>query len=198
MYKQIVVFDLDHTLYKGDSSIDFLLFFIKKKPFYFFVLFYQSYYFVLYKLRIISLLEFKSQFFIFLTFLNEENRNKLINNFWNNRKEKHFNQDLLKRIDYFKGRKIEVVIASASLQLIISVLKQKLGIDVIVATELEIVKNKVKIFENCRGEVKIKKLKESYGDFFILEAYSDNSDDIDLLNMASKGYVVKSGKIECL
>jgi phosphatidylglycerophosphatase C len=195
MSRNIVVFDFDHTIYKGDSSIDFYFFFLKKYPIYFVVLFYQFFFYCLFKLKLISVENFKSRYFVFLTVLDEKSRENLINEFWDARKSVHFNQNLMNTFDFFKSKEIDIVIASASLYLILDAFKERHGIDLLIATEAEFSFKGLTIHENCRGIVKIRRLKEKYSDFTIVEAYSDNYDDSALLRMAQKGYWVKGNHL---
>jgi phosphoserine phosphatase len=80
------VYDFDHTIYGGDSSVDFFLFALGKKPYLIFLTPFQAVGILLYLLGFISKEKMKERFFVFLRFISaremavrfwEKNRRKI-------------------------------------------------------------------------------------------------------------------------
>jgi phosphoserine phosphatase len=70
-----------------------------------------------------------------------------------------------------------------------------LGIEEVIGTELNFINGRYSLGENCRGDEKFRRIKERFPASRIREAYSDNLDDLGLLHIADKGFVVKRGDI---
>ena len=49
--------------------------------------------------------------------------------------------------------------------------------------------------ENCRGEEKVRRFREAYGDKNVEEFYSDSLSDRPMMELAEKGYLVKNGAV---
>ena len=80
---KLSVYDFDKTIYNGETLNDFYRFYLIKKPWKIYTVFFQLWYFLLYVLKIISLEKLKENF---LRFLNGENTGELKELI----KEKHF------------------------------------------------------------------------------------------------------------
>ena len=76
----MIVYDFDKTIYDGDSSIDFYLYCLKKNPRIICLLPKQVIYFILYKLKIKTKIEFKACFFSFVKYV--KNVDLTVNEFW--------------------------------------------------------------------------------------------------------------------
>jgi phosphoserine phosphatase len=190
--KKIVVFDFDGTLYSGDSLIDFCLFYYRKKPLRLWYVIIQGFGFVGWKTRSITTTQFKSLFVGFLRADSEVEVLRLAQLFWlTNRK---FKPQILKEFAQWKKQDVTLSIVSASPYLFLHPLIRHLGADVILGTTLIPTKKRHRIHENCRGDIKIKRLNDHFGAFHLLAAYSDNEDDLPLLKMAQTGYFVKGEK----
>lgn len=193
--ENISVFDFDKTIYKGDSFIDFYKFVLNKEKYRIIYLPIQIFYGILYVLKLINSHSFKNKFLIFLNKIQPNDLNNLVEEFW--RENKNFNPELIDRIDINNKKKIKTIIISASPENIINVICKSMNVDCLIATRLKFNNNHYQIDgRNCRGIEKINRLKDYLGsNYQIVEAYSDNNDDIELLRMAQFGYKIVNGKI---
>ena len=197
----IVVFDFDKTLYKRDSLLEFCFFFYKKHPERLPFLFLQSFFILLYYLRLIHVEKFKSLFIIFLWNYNKNRLKLLLNKFWDKEYPVRFNNLLLDHLSNYKKEGHEIIVATASFDMFIAPACKRLGIKKLYSTQLEYRKGRYKVKGyNCRGGHKIFKIRNDYVNLesVLIAAYSDNSDDKHLLSLAEKGYVIHSGKLNQL
>ena len=49
--------------------------------------------------------------------------------------------------------------------------------------------------KNCRGEEKVRRFREAYGDAAVEEFYSDSLSDRPMMELAARGYLVKKGVV---
>ncbi|MFA8451425.1 MAG: haloacid dehalogenase-like hydrolase [Bacteroidales bacterium] len=188
--KEIAFFDFDGTLYKKDSTIEFCIFCIKKRPLLFLLLPIQILYYILYKLKITSVETFKGKFFIFLKMIKAEDHSKLLSLFWEKEFNTNMNTEICKKLEILKKNKVEVYIISASPEFLIEIPTKKLNADFLIGTKLNLGSTNIN-GKNCRGKEKKIRLEQLIGkDYKILEAYSDNKDDHFLLNIAEIGIKV--------
>lgn len=180
------VYDFDGTIYSGDSTIDFYIFCLKKKPGIVRVLGKQLGGAFQYKMGKLSKTQFKEAFFAFLPYLQE--REKMVNEFWkaNEKKIKPW---------YWENRKEEDIIISASPEFLLSCMKKKLGIQDVIASKVDINTGKF-LGENCRGEEKIKRFSVKYKIESIDNFYSDSDADIPMARIAKKAYKVRGLQVE--
>lgn len=177
------IYDFDKTIYDGDSSIDFLLFEIKRNKKVFLTLPKTVIYAFLYKLKIIKKIKFKEQYFSFLKYINKIDEE--VDAFWklNKNKIKDF---------YKKQHKKTDIIISASPFFLLKPICKELNVNLI-ATEVD--KNTGKFLsENCYGEEKVKRLKK-INIFECDEFYSDSLSDTPLKNISKKAFIVNKEKI---
>lgn len=74
------VFDFDKTIYNGDSTLNFYLFCLKKKPILVLCIFQQLFAAGLYLANIYSKTKFKEKFFCFLNYI--DNIDDYVTEFW--------------------------------------------------------------------------------------------------------------------
>lgn len=179
------VYDFDGTIYNGDSSVDFVLFCLrnyfstwKRIP----VIIISA---VKYKLKIIDAKKFKEDFFSVLKDITDVDR--AIDIFW----------DLhISKITqwYAERNKSTDIIISASPEFLLLPLKDKLGVQRIIGTVME-TKTGIILGENCKGKVKVDRLKIVYPTFKIENFYSDSKSDIYLANLSENAYYVSRQEI---
>ena len=85
--KNIIVYDFDKTIYNGETSTDFMLFFLKRNPKYIIRIFNALYSLVYYKK---NLKKSKEIFFKILNGLDIKFLKEEINEFWKVKKDKIF------------------------------------------------------------------------------------------------------------
>ena len=201
------VYDFDGTIYSGDSTYDFYLFLINKKPKVLMYLPKFLYSYILYKLnikivndekfkylsdddfKVLNKTYLKQNFFQFLNAIDKKEIDKLILNFWI---EKINDNKIFKY--YIKTRKKDDVIISASprflLEPMIKVFKCKL-----ICSEVDKHTGKYNSL-SCWWKEKVIRYKKIYGDKQIDEFYSDSVTDLPLALISKKSYrVLKNGTV---
>lgn len=178
------VYDFDGTVYRGDSTVDFYLFCLRRQPSVIRFLPVQIKGFVLYKTGKITKTAFKEQFFSFLTGIVSTER--LL---------KQFSDKYRKKLEkwYLDRCCDDDVIISASPEFLLSGLLAGRNVTVI-ASQVDI-KNGKFIGENCYGDEKARRFKAIFGDIAADEFYSDSCSDAPMAKLAKRAFIVKNGRI---
>lgn len=178
------VYDFDGTIYNGDSTIDFFLYAIKRKPAMVRCLPKQLWGFVLYGIKQINKTKLKESFFSFLPAVDAE---ALTESFWDQNQNKIFDW-------YLKQQKSDDIIISASPKFLLKPICKRLGITYLIASEVD---PKTGLFtgENCSGQEKVRRLAAEYDVTYIDSFYSDSHSDLPLARIADKAFLVKKGVV---
>lgn len=179
------VYDFDKTIYKGDSTLDFYLYCVKKQPILILIFPIQILGFIRYKLGLITKLQFKEVFYSFLKYVNDVEGK--IDDFWRNNEFKIQSW-------YLKQQRSDDIIISASPEFLLQPICEKVGVANLIASIVDIRTGKC-LSENCYGIEKIKRYQEIYGDLVIHEFYSDSLTDTPLAEMAKKSFGVDGDKL---
>lgn len=179
------VFNFDGTVYKGDSSIDFWLFCASQNVDIIKFLPHQINGFFLYIAKKISKEEFKSHFFSFINGI--DNLDLAVNKFWdkNGKKIKTW---------YAQMHKDDDCIVSASPKFLLKEICKRLGINHLIATEVDKHTGKI-IGKNCYGKNKVGLFKEKFKDVLVDNFYSDSKSDLPMARLAKKAFFVSGNKI---
>lgn len=180
----INVYDFDKTIYKGDSTLDFYIYILKKYPSTIKYIFIQILSLVKYKLKLKTKEYFKEKFFIFLNDL--EDVDKEVELFW----KLHLNKiryNLFKNVD-------NIVIISASPEFLLKNICDKLGAIKLIATKVNKINGKFESL-NCYGKEKVNRLNKEVNNYRIITFYSDSYSDKYLAQISEKSYIVKGGKV---
>ena len=179
------IYDFDGTIYNGDSCRDIVIYGLLHYPS--IVLKSLKKARLLnekYKKGYISFEEVKEALLSFIYKIN--NYPKFINSF--------VDSHMKKIKPFYLSRKSEAdIIVTASYDLWIKQFAKRLGIKHVIATNTD--SNGKIIGKNCKGEEKVKRIKELYSDTEILCAYGDSSKDIPVLKLAKTAYVVEGNKL---
>ena len=180
------VYDFDGTIYKGDSSVDLIKMLIFKKPIKSFPYLFKFLGAVIkYKRKKIKKEEMKENFFAIFSLF--DNREDIIKEFWD--KHQHKLKDY-----YYKQKRDDDVIISASPEFNISYISNKLGVKCI-ASKLNLDTLKYEGL-NCHGPEKINRFVKEFGTTDVIDKfYSDSHYDIPLAKCAKEAYLVKGNKI---
>jgi len=180
--KELQVFDFDKTIYRGDSTIDFYIFCLKKNPLLIRYLPIQCYGMMLYLLKIEKKEYFKEKYFSFLKGIKDTE--EMVEKFWKENEYKIEKQML-------EG-KDNTVIISASPEFLLEEITKKIGIKKLIATKVD--KNTGKFLsKNCYGEEKVNRLLQLFPnrtDYYLI-AYGDSKGDKELLKFADKAFYRK-------
>ena len=190
---KLALFDFDGTLYKYDSILAFCLFYYRKKPLRIWRVIMQVYALVLWKSNRINTSIFKSKFICFIARDSAQEVQRMAARFWEN--QNAFNEELILALQRCQADSLCIVVVSASPDLFILPACEKLGITHVISTTLRIHEDGYALGTNCRGSEKIIRLREAFPTQRIVQAYSDNTDDLPLLHAAEQGFLVKKGAI---
>ncbi len=179
------VYDFDGTIYDGDSSVDFYRYCLKKHPAIIVCLPWQIFSAILYKLKIITKIQFKEYFFGFLNKLS--NVDQEVQRFWND------NEDKIKTW-YRNQMNNEDIIVSASPEFLLEEICKRNNIKHLVATKIDKYSGKI-ISENCYGKEKVVRLKRYMPNLKIQYFYSDSYSDLPLAQIAEKAFLVRGNRI---
>lgn len=184
------VYDFDETLYDGESSVEFFLYYFRVDPSLVKFLPSVAKALVLYKSEKITLDEFMNDYGktvenYIATHKNEFERT--VNSFWDRK---------LKKIKpfYNEVRKPDDVIITASPDFLIAEACKRLGIKNLIATKIDLVSGKIE--SPCFREAKIDRFREVYPTEEIDDFYTDSMNDKFLMPMAKRVFIVKGNKIE--
>ncbi len=178
-------YDFDKTIYKNDSSTDFLLFCLLRHPKALsrvpsIVAGYVKY-FILKKGR---KEDFKEKAFSIVKYCNI---NKNVADFWqkNKRKIKNF---------YLAKKKDDDVIISASPRFLLEPICKELEIKHLICTEVDSKTGKF-LSLNCWGQEKVVRFEKEFKNAEVQEFYSDSYSDTPMANLANEAFLVKGEKL---
>lgn len=180
------VYDFDNTIYKGETVLDFYKFYLKKDisllkyiPLIFSVL-------LRYKMRRISLEELEKKASIY----SEKNIPHIFKfsakEFW----DKH--ESKIKDF-YLKQQRADDVVVSASFSFLLDEICRRLGIRYCLCSEIEPESGKIKRI--CYRDSKPEIFKENFPNAEIDNFYTDSLNDLPMIMLAKKAYLVKGEKL---
>ena len=185
------VFDFDNTIYDGESSVDFFLFCLTKKPSlikYLPLVLRMAILYKLKKLPIEKLNEVANKV-MNIVIENEKNADEFIKEFWKINKKKL-------RIDFLKMISDEDIIISASPKLLLNGVSDYLNTPHIYGTEIDF--NNKESFYICYGENKLSLLKEKFPNLHIDEVYTDSFSDMPLIKHSDTAYIIKKNGVKTI
>ena len=174
------IYDFDGTLYAGDSTVDFLLFSLRKHPGLLRFLPLQSIaFFKYYVLKATDKTAMKEQFYRVFSGYDPE---ALLEEFWDTHQHKIF--------PWYAGQQEpEDIIISASPEFLLKPICARLGIRHLIASRVDSRTGRYQ-GKNCHGAEKVRRLRETYPDVEIAAFYSDSRSDSPLAELAEHAYLV--------
>ena len=183
------VFDFDNTLYHGESSVDLALYMIRtnKKI----IKYLPSIFFNLIKYKL-CMVEKKKMIIAINDFLKNAMHDKdeifnSVDGFWQKNRCK-LDKKMLGRINK------DDVIITAGPDFLIYGIRDLLNTDNIICSRIDADRMKVKYLNF--GDNKVKQYKKVYGDKHIDCFYTDSFNDIALMDISDKVYLVKKGSLK--
>ncbi len=182
------VYDFDNTIYRGESAIDFFLYFLKRDPK--LIAYVPSVVkaLALYKAQKITIDEALDNYASLVEDYCHtiEDLEGHIKRFWdlNCKKIKPF---------YFTQRKEDDVILSAGFDIVLEEMGRRMNIKNIIATETD--RDDFRIINFCFRENKVKAFKKHYPDAVIENFYTDSLNDQPIIDLAQSAYLIKGDKI---
>lgn len=181
------VYDFDGTIYDGDSTVDFYLYCLRKKPSILLCLPKQTYGFLAYKIGRKTKTEFKEYFYSFVQCFTDLDRH--VEMFWEQ------NQKKIKKW-YLETQREDDVIISASPSFLLETAMKKLGIHYLICSIVN-GKNGKYTGENCYGEEKVRRFYQMFSEQAVIdEFYSDGLSDAPVAKLAKKSYLVKGSELK--
>ena len=179
------VYDFDGTIYNGDCTLDFYFFVLQRHPALIRYAAYQAWGMGLCAIKVWKKTKAKQAFYTFLKGLSDVDAETEL--FWAH----HLN-----RIQpwYTAQQQPSDVVISASPRFIVEAACKKIGITHLIASEVN-KKTGVYTGENCRGEEKVTRFRQIYGNAAIEGFYSDTLSDTPMARQAKKSYLIKENNI---
>ena len=178
------VYDFDHTIYNGDSTIDFYKYILKRNPRIIMCFPFQFWSLIKYFTNTISTTKLKEGFYVFLKYSNVTD--ETLADFWG--KARH-------KINPFFAKKIknEDLIISASPEFLLSPICNILNVQLIASN---VDKNTGKYRGiNCRGNEKVRRFMEKFKNNAVDEFYSDSISDYPMAQISKNPFLVKRNRI---
>ncbi|MBU3182987.1 HAD-IB family hydrolase [Clostridium psychrophilum] len=211
MKEKLAIFDVDYTLTKRETLVEFYFFMVKKNPRYIKYLPKSILSSIFYVFKIYDASKAKKTFIRFIDGIEENDMKKVVKEFYEKRLSKILYKDAIDMIKKMKKDGYKIYLISASAEFYLSELYNIKEVDKVIGTrfvkENGLHRNKI-IGENCKGEEKVKRLKEVLKkgnvevDFENSCMFSDSLSDLPLFNLVGYPYLVnfkkKNDKIEIL
>lgn len=201
--EKLAIFDIDYTLTKSETSLELYKYMVKKNKK--LLKFLPSHLItgLLYSLKIYTASQTKESFLGFLSGTNEEDLKVLVKNFYSEKVENILYEDAIKAIKDFKAKGYKIYLISASPEFYVNEFYKIKEVDKVIGTRFQIDNGvfipKV-VGENCKGEEKVRRLKEELAkdnievDFKNSYMFSDSPSDLPLLKLVGKGYLINYKK----
>ena len=182
-------FDFDNTLYRGESSLDFSLYMIrthKKILLYLPVIMVNT---ISYKLCLVDREKLGESINNYMKLIIRDKREirRLVRKFWQTRADR-LDGDMLKRVGP------DDVIITAGPDFLLDGIRDRLGTQNIIASEVDLDKKEITHF-NLK-ENKVRRFRELYGDVRIKSFYTDSYNDQAVMDISDMVFLVKKGKIK--
>lgn len=179
------VYDFDGTIYRGDSTVDFYRFALRRDPTLIRFLPGQLFGFVSYALGRCDKVACKERFFRFLRGLRHPE--ETVAAFWLTHRDNLAPW-------YLAQKRSSDLIISASPDFLLRPLCEELGVRLI-ASDVDIRTGSFS-GENCKGAEKVKRLRQCCPDAVVEDFYSDSVSDLPLAELAQNAYLVRKNSVE--
>jgi HAD superfamily hydrolase (TIGR01490 family) len=201
--ERLAIFDVDFTLTKRETLVEFYKFMLLKKPGLIKHLpkTLKAAFFYLFKR--IDLRRAKENFIAFTEGIPEEEMGKLVKEFYEKRLSKILYNDAIEMMRKLKSDGLKVYLISASAEFYLNELYNIPEVDKVVGTRFKIengMHKGIMVGENCKGEEKVKRLMEDLKqdgvevDFKNSYMFSDSLSDLPLFNLVGNPYLINYKK----
>jgi len=201
--KKLAIFDIDYTITKKETLMEFFKYAIKndKRNIRFLprAIFCGS----MYKLKIYDERKVKEKFLKFIDGIKEKDLEILVKNFYNSKLKTILYEDALNMIKKLKNEGYDIYLISASPEFYVNEFYNIKEVDKIIGTRFNfangIFLRKMEGY-NCKGEEKVRRLKEFLKgekievDFKESYMFSDSLSDKPLLDLVGKPYLINYKK----
>lgn len=201
--ERLAIFDVDYTLTKKETLAQLYMFMLKKNPS--FIIHAPRSFFsaFLYALNFFDAKRAKENFITFIEGIKEEDMQSLVKEFYEEKLSKILYEDAIKMIKKLKSEGFKVYLISASPEFYLNELYNIKEVDKIIGTKFlcnnGIYSRKME-GENCKGEEKVRRLKEELKkdnievDFKNSYMFSDSLADKPLFDLVGNPFLINYKK----
>ncbi|MBU3074206.1 HAD-IB family hydrolase [Clostridium estertheticum] len=203
MKEKLAIFDVDYTITKRETLVEFYIFMLKKNPKYIKYLPKSIFSSLFYVFKIYDASKTKKTFIRFIDGIEENDMKKIVKEFYEKRLSKILYKDAIDTIKKMKKQGYKIYLISASAEFYLSELYNIKEVDKVIGTrfikEHGLHRNQI-LGENCKGEEKVKRLKEVLlkenieVDFENSCMFSDSLSDLPLFNLVGHPYLINYKK----
>lgn len=201
--EKLAIFDVDYTLTKRETLLEFYLFMIKKKPKLIIYLPKNAISAFLFMIGIFTAKTAKENFISFIDGIEENEMKNYVKEFYHKRLSHILYVDAINTMKKLKSEGYKIFLISASAEFYLNEFYNLKEVDKVIGTRFtrEAGKYRRKIVgENCKGEEKVKRLMEVLKeekievDFKSSYMYSDSLSDMPLFKLVGHPYLVNPKK----
>ncbi|EKO1912586.1 HAD-IB family hydrolase [Clostridium botulinum] len=201
--EKLAIFDVDYTLTKQETLIQFYKFMLKKKPS---LIFHAPKIVIsalLYALKIFEAGKSKEIFIGFIDGITEDEMQRYVKEFYDKKLSKILYKDAIDTMRKLKNEGYKVYLISASAEFYLKELYNIKEVDKVIGTIFTLKEGSYKrkiIGENCKGEEKVRRLMEVLKeenievDFKESYMFSDSLADLPLFKLVGKPYLINAKK----
>ena len=203
MKEKLAIFDVDYTLTKRETLVEFYFFMIRKNPKFIKYLPISIFSSIFYVFKIYDASKAKKTFIRFIDGIEEKEMKKIVKEFYEKRLSKILYKDAIDTIKKMKTQGYKIYLISASAEFYLSEFYNIKEVDKVIGTrfttENGLHRNEM-AGENCKGEEKVKRLKEVLkkenieADFENSYMFSDSLSDLPLFNLVGHPYLINFRK----
>ncbi|AKN33896.1 HAD family hydrolase [Clostridium carboxidivorans P7] len=201
--ERLAIFDVDYTLTKRETLMEFYLFMLKKDP-KLIIHLPKSFVSVLsYAFKVLEAGKAKENFISFIDGIEEIKMKRLVEEFYRTRLSKIFYKDAIDTIKKLKAEGCKIYLISASAEFYLDELYNIKEVDMVIGTRFTCENGKYRrkiVGENCKGEEKVKRLMEVLKkenvevDFKNSYMFSDSLSDMPLFNLVGNPFLINYKK----
>jgi HAD superfamily hydrolase (TIGR01490 family) len=203
MKEKLAIFDIDFTLTKRETLVEFYFYMLKKNPKFIKYLPKSIFSTILYVLKIKDAAQAKKTFIRFIDGIEESEMRKIVKEFYEKRLSKILYKDAIDTVRKMKAQGYKIYLISASAEFYLNEFYNIKEVDKVIGTRFikqdGLHRNEI-LGENCKGDEKVRRLKEVLAkekievDFENSYMYSDSLSDLPLFNLVGHPYLINFKK----
>ncbi len=201
--EKLAIFDVDYTLTKKETLMEFYLFMLKKN---FRLIRHMPRSLVsvfFYVFKVLDAGKAKENFIAFIDGIEETKMKEIVEEFYKNRLSKIFYKDAIDTVKKLKAEGYKIYLISASAEFYLHQLYNIKEVDMVIGTKFTCENGKYRkkiIGENCKGKEKVRRLMEVLKkenlevDFKNSYMFSDSLSDMPLFDLVGKPFLINYKK----